>query len=254
MIKNVLTKIISIVLIFSIFISSTFANINNDFTRLDNKIESDNYVIIDSINNWWITFFYVKKKYSSRTAWDVVDVLMAWHSWKEFFDEPSFWNLWWAVLDTAALVPLLPSSWYVRKWWKILVKPDEVKKLYKTSKWKAAIKKALKSTKVKVSDNAKWKLDFLFWLATWSKHNIDRSKSMLAILKSIWIHDTPKWREYLLEQINIQLNNPLSISKFKFIDWKIIVVRDMLLKWPWWFAKMETHWINWTTTMTTIFL
>ena len=75
---------------------------------------------------------------------------------------------------------------------------------------------------------------------------------MLNLLKSIWIHDTPSWRKKILEQINIQLNNPFSIRKFIRKNWVLITVREMLLVWPWGFAKMETHWVTWTTTLTTI--
>lgn len=40
---------------------------------------------------------------------DLVDIWMAVSSWAELFWEPSWWNAWWAVLDTVALLPLIPS-------------------------------------------------------------------------------------------------------------------------------------------------
>ena len=244
--RNFFLKILSIILIFSILFTSTYASNDNSWINIDN------YKVISIVQTESWPMYYISSKYSDRNVWDVADILMAWWSWKDFFDEPSFWNFWWAVLDTASLLPLLPSSAYFRKWWKTFIKQDELKKFAKTKNWKEAIKKNLKVKTVKVSENAEKKLNYIFWLATWDAHNIDRSKSMLNLLKSIWIHDTPSWRKKILEQINIQLNNPFSIRKFIRKNWVLITVREMLLVWPWGFAKMETHWVTWTTTLTTI--
>ncbi len=57
------------------------------------------------------------------------------------------------------------------------------------------------------------KLDYLFGKATGIKHNIQRSKSMLAELRKIGIHDTPASREYLAKHLNDVLKDPSNISK-----------------------------------------
>lgn len=76
---------------------------------------------------------------------------MAGASWADFFGDPSFRNLEWAVFDTTATLPGLPSSAYIRKGGKRLFKVAKLKKYAKTSKGKAAIKKALKPVNAKVS-------------------------------------------------------------------------------------------------------
>lgn len=97
------------------------------------------------------TAYYVDSEYhktrKKRSVWDALDVVMAGASWADFFQDPSLKNLGWATLDTAALLPLLPSSAYFRKGGKLILKTSEVKKLAKTSKGKAAIKRALKKGK-----------------------------------------------------------------------------------------------------------
>ena len=45
------------------------------------------------------------------------------------------------------------------------------------------------------------KLEYVFGNATGSKHNIDRSQGLLDQVQSIGINDTPKGRQYMLEQI-----------------------------------------------------
>lgn len=99
--------------------------------------------------------FYVDKNYHNpikpRTIWDALDVVMAGASWADFFKEPSLANLGWAALDTVSLLPILPSSAYIRKGGKLLLNVDEVKKLAKTPEGLEKIKKALKATD-KVSD------------------------------------------------------------------------------------------------------
>lgn len=97
------------------------------------------------------TAYYVDSQYhqkrKKRSLWDALDVVMAGASWADFFKDPSLKNLGWATLDTAALLPLLPSTAYFRKGGKLVLKTSEVKKLAKTSKGKAAIKKALKGAR-----------------------------------------------------------------------------------------------------------
>lgn len=94
--------------------------------------------------------YYVDSGYhktrKKRNVWDALDVVMAGASWADFFKDPSLSNLGWATLDTAALLPLLPSTAYMRKGGKIFLKTSEVKKFAKTSKGKTVVKKALKKS------------------------------------------------------------------------------------------------------------
>lgn len=70
---------------------------------------------------------------------------MAGLSWADFFKEPSLGNFGWAILDTASILPILPSSAYVRKGGKTILKMDEVAKFAKkSSKNKSLVRKALK--------------------------------------------------------------------------------------------------------------
>jgi len=51
---------------------------------------------------------------SGNTAWDVIDVGMAAWSWYDFVKKPSLSNLGFALLDTSAVLPIIPSSGYFR--------------------------------------------------------------------------------------------------------------------------------------------
>ncbi|MFW5651832.1 MAG: hypothetical protein ACOCNC_10740 [Acetivibrio ethanolgignens] len=63
------------------------------------------------------------------------------------FANPSWGNFGWAVLDTAALLPVLPASAYFRKGGKTFLKIDEVAKFAITSKGKKAVSVAMKTYK-----------------------------------------------------------------------------------------------------------
>jgi len=52
---------------------------------------------------------------NGETAWDAVDVVFAGLSWSDFADDPSLSNFGWAMLDTAALLPIIPSTGYFRR-------------------------------------------------------------------------------------------------------------------------------------------
>ena len=95
------------------------------------------------------TAFYLQEnsKIQTRSFWDVVDILMAGKSWADLFSEPSWANFGWAVLDTAAILPLLPSTAYFRQGGKVMLKADEVAKFAKTSAGKKVIKSAMKTFK-----------------------------------------------------------------------------------------------------------
>ena len=57
---------------------------------------------------------------SGNTPWDIIDIAFAAWSWSDFVNKPSFHNLGWALLDTAALAPLIPSTGYLRRGVKLL--------------------------------------------------------------------------------------------------------------------------------------
>ena len=120
-------------------------NINNELREIFPYGE-----IVSIIETPYGTAFYVDKNYhnpiKTRTILDALDVVMAGASWADFFKEPSLANLGWAALDTVSLLPILPSSAYIRKGGKILLNVDEVKKLAKTPEGLEKIKKALKAT------------------------------------------------------------------------------------------------------------
>lgn len=95
--------------------------------------------------------YYVYKENNekqSRTLLDFLDIGMAGLSWYDVLKDPSFKNIGWAILDTAAIAPLIPSSAYIRKGGKLTVSTSSLKKLASTTKGKNAIKKSLKVTKV----------------------------------------------------------------------------------------------------------
>lgn len=119
-------------------------NINNELREIFPYGE-----IVSIIETPYGMAFYVDKNYHNpikpRTIWDALDVVMAGASWADFFKEPSLANLGWAALDTVSLLPILPSSAYIRKGGKLLLNVDEVKKLAKTPEGLAKIKKALKA-------------------------------------------------------------------------------------------------------------
>ena len=120
-------------------------NINNELREIFPYGE-----IVSIIETPYGMAFYVDRNYHNpikpRTIWDALDVVMAGASWADFFKEPSLANLGWAALDTVSLLPILPSSAYIRKGGKLLLNVDEVKKLAKTPEGLEKIKKALKAT------------------------------------------------------------------------------------------------------------
>lgn len=197
----------------------------------------------------------------SCQAWDRIDakeflgcsadVVMAGWSWAEFFNDKSWEKFGWAALDTAALLPLLPSSSYFRQGWKTYLKMDEVKKLSRTEKGRQAIARAMQVRHV--SPHLVNKLDYAFWRATGSADNIRRSLSMKATLWNIGIFDTSTGRNLLYNHIARDLNTAGNIIKIDSRPWKAgRVTKQSLLVWPFGFARVETVWEG--TTLITLWI
>lgn len=108
--------------------------------------EVPDYTLLGSEETKYGTMYYVKQNNEIQTysLWDVVDIIMAGISWAELFDDPSWGNFGWAVLDTAALLPLLPSTAYFRKGGKYILKSEEVAKFAKTAKGRRVVKAVMK--------------------------------------------------------------------------------------------------------------
>lgn len=96
---------------------------------------------------WGKVCFSEENDIHINTFWDIIDIIMAGSSWADLFSDPSWGNFAWAVLDTAALLPYLPSSAYFRKGEKVYVKAKEVAKYYKTTKGKKVVTAAMKGYK-----------------------------------------------------------------------------------------------------------
>ena len=113
------------------------------------KNSETSFTIISSTETEYGMVYYVKEdgKLQTRSVWDILDVAMAGYSWSKLLGEPSWGNFGWAVLDTAALLPLLPSTAYFREGGKILLKADDFAKFAKTANGKEAIKSAMKTYK-----------------------------------------------------------------------------------------------------------
>lgn len=107
----------------------------------------DNYNVVTYEDTEYGTISYIQNDDSIQmyALWDILDIAMAGYSWSKLLKEPSWGNFGWAVLDTAALLPLLPSSAYVREGGKVFLKSDDFIKFAQTTNGAKAIKSAMKS-------------------------------------------------------------------------------------------------------------
>lgn len=149
--KQLTTRILSLILIIStVFTLSVPAFATSGENAVSNiSTEDSGYILIDTIETPYGTAYYVQPNdgIQPATFWDVVDIVMAGKAWADLFANPSWGNFGWAILDTAAILPLLPSSAYFRQGGKVLLKVDEVAKFAKTTKGKAAVETAMKAFK-----------------------------------------------------------------------------------------------------------
>lgn len=147
MLKKILVLLLSIVILTSTVPENVFASNSLKYPDSYNSTS----VIYNKVETPYGTMYYVQERKDIVTYvsfWDVLDIAMAGASWADLFNEPSWSNFGWAILDTAALLPLLPSSAYVRKGGKILLKSDEFLKFAKTKSGAKAIKTAMKTYKL----------------------------------------------------------------------------------------------------------
>ncbi|HHV53887.1 MAG TPA: hypothetical protein GXX55_00300 [Firmicutes bacterium] len=78
--------------------------------------------------------------------WDVLDFAFAAWSWKSFIAAPSLQTLAWALLDTAGLLPVVPSSSVLRRGFEVL---DDVALRALQSMGKADVARVLKEARFK---------------------------------------------------------------------------------------------------------
>lgn len=148
---------IALVIVFNVTVP-VFA-VNQEDTYGSYKTEQNNietsYEVLFELDSSFGKVYYIQNssEIQLRTVWDAVDVVMAGVSWATFFGEPSFANLGWAVLDTAALAPVIPSSAYIRKAGKMVVDPNALKTaMMKNPSLKGKLLKGLKGgTKAEIS-------------------------------------------------------------------------------------------------------
>lgn len=101
----------------------------------------NNYIYANELDD--IYYYDNNSTMQSRTIWDFADIALAGASWYTLTKDPSLKNLGWALLDTAAIAPLIPSTAYIRKGSKYVVSQKSIEKLAKTKKGKSEIRKAL---------------------------------------------------------------------------------------------------------------
>lgn len=113
--------------------------------------------VVDSEETEFGTVYYIDSQYSNPvkkryiTPWDVIDIAMAGASWSDLLKDPSLRNLGYAVLDTAALAPLIPSTGYLRHGNKL----KAVQELYKKNP--KAVRSAIKVVSKYTVSSSAWK-------------------------------------------------------------------------------------------------
>ena len=147
--KKLTNQIISLILTVSILCSLSSTAFAAGSTQAIVVDGIGSYTVVSTVDTDYGPIYFVKEdgKPQTRALWDILDIAMAGKSWSDLLKEPSWGNFAWAVLDTAALLPLIPSTAYVRQGGKILLKADDFIKCAKTSKGKKAVEAAMKTFK-----------------------------------------------------------------------------------------------------------
>lgn len=143
--KKIMSLILALTMVFSLSATAFAAEPMQTIVADDSR----SFTVFSSTETNYGTIYFVKEndKPQSRIVSDVLDIVMAGSSWADLLKDPSWNNFGWAVLDTAALLPALPSTAYVRKGGKVFLKVDDFFNLAKTEKVKTAIKTALRPFK-----------------------------------------------------------------------------------------------------------
>ena len=77
--RNFFLKILSIILIFSILFTSTYASNDNSWINIDN------YKVISIVQTESWPMYYISSKYSDRNVWDVADMFNGLMELERFF-------------------------------------------------------------------------------------------------------------------------------------------------------------------------
>lgn len=148
--KSFILKFISAFLVFVLILSTSVTwvsaqNFSNNSKLLDVSSLPNEYSIIYQDHRTGI--IYVSEKQNSDiqeriSPTDVADIVLAGATLAEWFNDPTWENFGWVVLDGAAILPLVPSTGWFRQWWKKVIKQDAVKNAAKKNKPKvvAAVK------------------------------------------------------------------------------------------------------------------
>lgn len=134
--KNV-KRIISILLVVSMLVCSNltvFASESLNYYYVEKEMQTESRIQANG-------------RIQTKTIWDFIDIAMAGASWYDVIKDPSLKNVGWAILDTAAIAPLVPSSKWVREGSKYTIPISELKKLASTPSGKNKLLKSLKVTK-----------------------------------------------------------------------------------------------------------
>ena len=147
--KTLFKKLISVVLVLTMVFSLSATAFAAEPMQTIVTDDSRSFTVLSSTETNYGTMYFVKEndKPQPRMLLDILDIAMAGASWSDLLKDPSWSNFGWAVLDTASLLPFLPSTAYVRKGGKVFLKADDFLKLAKIEKGKTAIKVALKPFK-----------------------------------------------------------------------------------------------------------
>lgn len=230
--KNFLKKLISTLLVFTLF-SSTFLptfwfndnKVNSNIEQnIKTELEKTHYIRWEVDTPYWKLYFISDKskssQYQSRTFWDLVDIAMAWASWAKLLWDPTWENFWVAIIDTAWLLPFIPSLSTVRN---SAEAAQAIAKAYKTNK---KVKDKINATKKvwpKVENRKKiWKF---FYNDTAAKNLTDPKRKIdETILEEVikkWVKtEDKKWQPWFF-----QYTKEAKIKNEAHPNWKIYVVK-----------------------------
>lgn len=200
-------NIIILGLVFSLIFGSLNISVPNVYAN--ELIQEETYVEED-IELGSIYYYDDELGIQSRGILDFIDMAMAGASWYDLIKDPSLKNLTWALLDTAAIAPLIPSSAYVRKGSKYMIPSASIKKLSQTTKGKSAIRQALRT--VSKSSLGKNQLNQALTLA--KKYTLTESQYINHIVNLHGVYSKEKNKSKFLSNSSIKslINSTLKDS------------------------------------------